>query len=230
MTSVNLERWGRAAGMGFVVTLIIGFIVMGNPPKVNDASDDIVSFFTDHRGRILAASIIFPVAFVLFVYFIGTIANALREAGQGWLAAVTIGAGAIWVALQAMIGAIVGGLALNIADKADAGVVTALNTLVNSVDVISAYAFAGMALAATIGLSRAGIMAGWYPLVGAVASVLVALHGTNWATSGFWSATGGYLWVTIIAGLGWTLITSAILYSKATVGERAPETAAARPT
>jgi len=56
--------------------------------------------------------------------------------------------------------------------------------------------------------------------------VLVLLHGTNWATSGFWSASGGYLWITIIAGLGWTLITSVLLYTRAPATAAAPERAA----
>jgi hypothetical protein len=55
--------------------------------------------------------------------------------------------------------------------------------------------------------------------------VLVLLHGTNWATSGFWSPTGGYLFITVIAGLGWTLITSVLLYTKVPVTAAAPERA-----
>ncbi len=229
MTSVNLERWGRAAGIGFVVAFIAAFIVYGEPPKVNASSDDIISFFDGDRSRILASMIVFGVAFFLLLYFVGAIANALREGGQGWLAASTIAMGATFVALQAVTGAIAGGLALNIASIGDEGAVTSLNTMLTSVDVISAFPFAGLVLAASIGLSRAGILAGWYAWLGVIAAILVVLHGTNWATSGFWSGTGGYLFVTIIAGLGWTLITSAALYSKATATERAPETASARP-
>lgn len=227
--TVNFERWGRAAGIGFVVAFVAAFIVYGEPPKVNATSDDIVSFFDGDRGRILTSMIIFGVAFLLLLYFVGAIANALREAGQGWLAATTIAMGATFVALQAMTGAIAGTLSLNIAAAGDTGTITSLNTLLSSVDVISAFPLAGFILAASMGLSRAGILAGWHAWLGLLATGLVILHGTNWATSGFWSPTGGYLWVTIIAALGWTLITSWALYAKAPVGERAPETASARP-
>jgi hypothetical protein len=137
--------------------------------------------------------------------------------------------GATFVGLQATIGAIAGGLALNIAATGDEGVVQALNTLIGTVDVISAYPLAGVIAAATIGLTRARIVPSWYGLVGLAAAVLVVLHGTNWATSGFWSASGGYLWINVVAALGWTLITSGLLYMRSPTTAAVPERAAATP-
>jgi hypothetical protein len=229
MTSVNWERWARASGIGFVVLFIVAFIILGNPPKVNDSTDEIVSFFDGDRGRVLTSMIVFGIAFILLLWFVGTISNALREAGEGRLGATTTAMGATFVGLQAIIGAIAGGLALNIAAAGDEGVVQALNTLTGSVDVIAAYPFAGLIAAATIGFARLRILPSWYGLVGLVAAVLVLLHGTNWATSGFWSASGGYLWITIVAGLGWTLITSVLLYMRTPTTAAMPERAAATP-
>jgi hypothetical protein len=226
MTGINWERWARATGIGFVVMFIVSFIVLGESPKVNDSAQKIVSFFDGDRGRVLTAMILFGIAFSLFVFFIGAIASTLREAGRGGWGAVTIAAGAGFVALQAVIGAIAGALALNVAATGDEGVLTSLNTLTSTVDVISAYFFGTLVVAATIGLSRAAITPAWYGWIGLIAAVLVYLHGTNWSTSGFWSPTGGYLFVTIIAGLGWTLITSVLLYLRAPATAGAPERAA----
>jgi hypothetical protein len=225
MTGVNWERWVRLTGIGFVVTFIVAFIVYGDPPKVNDSAAQIASFFDGDRNRVLTAMILFGVAFSLLVVFIAAIASTLREAGRGGWGALTIAAGAVFVALQAVTGAIAGALALNIAAAGDEGVITGLNTVLSTVDVIGGYPLAVLILGATIGLSRAAITPAWYAWVGLLAGVLVLLHGTNWATSGFWSATGGYLWVTVIAGLGWMLITSVLLYT-ATATVRAPERAA----
>jgi hypothetical protein len=216
----------RASGIGFVVLFIVAFIVLGEPPKVNDSTDEIVSFFDGDRGRVLTSMIVFGIAFILLLWFVGAIANALREGGEDRLGATTIAMGATFVSLQAVIGAIVGGLALNIAATGDAGVVQALNTLTGSVDLIAAYPFAGLIAAATIGFTRLRLLPYWYGYVGLAAAVLVLLHGTNWATSGFWSASGGYLWITIIAGLGWTLITSVLLYTRAPATSAAPQRAA----
>jgi hypothetical protein len=227
MTSVNWERWSRAAGIGFVVLFIVAFGLYGNPPKVNATAGDIISFFDDSRGRILTSMIIFGIAFVLLLWFVGSVANTLREAGEGRLAATTVGLGAVFVAIQALGGAIAGGLALNIASTGDEGIVRALNTLISSSEVLSSYPLAGLILLVSAGLTRTRIVtAPWYRYVGVVAAVLVLLHGTNWATTGFWSPTGGYLWIMLVAWFGWTALTSWLLYALAPAGARAPERAA----
>jgi hypothetical protein len=166
--------------------------------------------------------ILFGIAFMLLVVFIGAIASTLREAGKGGWGATTIAAGAAFIGIQAVIGAIAGALALNTAAAGDEGVLTGLNTLISALDVIGAFLLATFILAATIGLSRAGVVAAWYRWFGLLAGVLVLLHGTNWATSGFWSATGGYLFITFIAGLGWAVVvTSVVRYMRASATERA---------
>jgi hypothetical protein len=42
--------------------------------------------------------------------------------------------------------------------------------------------------------------------------VLVGLHGTNWASDGFWSPGGEYVYVVVIAALVWTVVTSVLLF------------------
>jgi hypothetical protein len=224
VTNVNWERWSRAAGIGFVVLFIVAFGIYGNPPKVNATAADIGSFFDGSRGRVLTSMIVFGIAFIVLLWFIGAIANALREAGEGRVAATTIGLGATFVSIQALGGVLAGGLALNIAATGDDGVVRALNTLLSSSEVLSAYPLAGLILVVSVGLNRARILADWYCYTGVLAAVLVLLHGTNWATSGFWSPTGAYSWVALVAWFGWTLITSWLLYAHVT--ERSPEGAA----
>ena len=229
MASVNWERVARGAGVGFVVALIAAFIVMGEQPKVGDSAQQIVSFYDGDRGRVLTGLVIFAIAFVLLLWFVGAVANALREAGEGRLAATTIAFAAVFVGIQAVSGATIGALSLNVAATGDEGVVRALNTLAWSTDVIAAFPLAGVIAAASVGLMRSGILPGWYGLVGIAAAMLAVLHGTNWSTGGFWSPSGGYLWVTIIAALAWALITSILLYAAAPTAERAPGRAPATP-
>jgi hypothetical protein len=229
MASVNWERVARGAGVGFVVALIAAFIVMGEQPKVGDSAQQIVSFYDGDRGRVLTGLVIFAIAFVLLLWFVGAVANALREAGEGRLAATTIAFAAVFVGIQAVSGATIGALSLNVAATGDEGVVRALNTLAWSTDVIAAFPLAGVIAAASVGLMRSGILPGWYGLVGIAAAILAVLHGTNWSTDGFWSPSGGYLWVTIIAALAWALITSILLYAAAPTAERAPGRAPATP-
>jgi hypothetical protein len=226
MTNVSWERWARATGIGFVVMFIVSFVVYGSSPKVDDSAAEIASFFDGDRGRVLTAMVLFGIAFVLLLAFIGALASTLREAGMGGWGAATIAAGGTFVGVQAVGGAIAGALALNIAAAGDEGVITAMNTFLSAADVISAFPLAALILAATIGLTRARLVASWHGWVGFLAAVLVLLHGTNWATTGFWSPTGGYVFIAVIAGLGWTLITSILLYTRSSATAAVPERAA----
>jgi hypothetical protein len=224
---VNWERVARATGILFVVLMVIGILVIGEQPKVGDSSTDIASFYTDHRSRVLTAVVIFGFAFLALIWFVGAVANALREAGEGRLAATGVVLAAVWVALQASITMMVGGLALNIAAADDnSGVLVGLNTISWTGDVFAAFMVAGLIAATTIGLVRARILPSWYGWLGLAATLAVALRATNWARDGFWSPSGDWIFVSIVCGLAWTLVTSILLVRRAPATAGAPDRAA----
>jgi hypothetical protein len=229
VVGVNWERWGRASGLGMVVLFIVTFIVLGETPKVDDSAATIASFYDSHRGRVLTSMVIYGIALLLLLWFIGTVANVLREAGEGRLAATSIAMGATFVGLQAGTIALTGALAHSVAGEGDAGVVRAVHTLNWSVDATSAFPLAGYILAASVGLWRSAILPSWFRWPGLIVAVLVVLHGTNWAKSGFWSQTGGYIFVTIIAALAWLALTSVLLFLRAPVGQPLPARPAQSP-
>lgn len=229
MTGVNWERWGRASGLGVVVLFIVAFLVLGEAPKVDDSAAKIASFYDGERGSVLTSMVIYGFALLLLLWFIGTVANVLREAGEGRLAATSIAMGATFVGLQAGTIAITGTLAHSVAGQGDAGVVLAVHTLNWSVDATSAFPLAGFVLAASVGLWRSGTLQSWFVWPGVVAAALVVLHGTNWAKSGFWSQTGGYIYITMIAALAWLALASVLLFLRAPAGETAPERVTAAP-
>lgn len=229
MTNVNWERWARAGGIVFVVLFVVGYMIVGNSPKIGEV-DKITSFYQGDRGRVLTGITIVLFSYVIVLWFIGAIANVLREAGEGRLAATTIALGATFLGMQAMILAIVAGLAQSIAAGTDPGVSNALNTLTWDIDVASAFLLAGLIAVVSLGLNRARILADWHCYFGIAAALLLLLRGTNWATDGFWAPDGGYVYVAMVAALGWILATSVLLYMQASATARAPETVAARPT
>lgn len=105
----------------------------------------------------------------------------------------------------------------------------AINSLSWSADAFSSFLVAGVTLAATIGLWRAAIVPQWFGWLGLVATVVIALRGTNWASDGFWSPSGGYLYVSLVAGLGWVIVASVLLFRAAPAVDRSLETVSARP-
>ena len=219
MDSINWERWGRAAGVAFVVFTIAAFIVGGEPPKVSDPAADVVAYFDGDRGQVLVSSFLFAVALGFWIWFGGTLANNLRNRGEGRVAATIIGAVAVFVSIQLMAAAMNGILAHSVARSGEDGVVQALFNLTWGLDVVAAIPSAVFFLAASLGLVRAGMIPAWLSWGGVGVAVLFILRSTNWAREGFWSPTGEYVFILIPLALLWILIASVILFRSTPASE-----------
>ena len=73
---VNWERWGRGAGIAFVVFTVLAFIVGGEPPQVSDSAEEVVAYYEGERGQVLVSSFLFIVALGFWIWFGGTLANS----------------------------------------------------------------------------------------------------------------------------------------------------------
>jgi hypothetical protein len=224
MTQMQWDRWARAAGIPFAVLLVVGFVLFGDAPKVDASGGEVATFYSDHSGRILTGVPIIAIGFLFFLWFAGAIANVLRESGQQRLAATLVALAGAEVAVAFVVQALGASLALNIADGGDEGVNQAVSSLSWSIDALGAFLIGAIIGAATVGLTRAAIVPRWFTWAGLVAAVLVALRGTNWASDGFWSPSGGYVFVLLVAGLGWA-ITASILLFRAAPSTEVPEAA-----
>jgi hypothetical protein len=60
----------------------------------------------------------------------------------------------------------------------------------------------------------------WLSVAGLGVAVLFVLRLTNWASDGFWSPTGEYLFILIPLTLLWILVTSVILVRAAPASNR----------
>jgi hypothetical protein len=212
MTDASWERWARGMGVVFAVLALIGFLIFGEAPKLEDSAEDVASFYRDNGGGVLTGLTIFAFSFIPLFWFIGAIANALRLSGESRLAATAIGLLAAWAGAQLVFAAFAAPLAVSVADTADPEISHALNGVGLAVDNLSAFALAGTVVAASVGLTRARLLPAWFLWFGLVVAVLIVLHGTNWADEGFWSPGGGYLIVVVAAGLLWTIVTSVLLF------------------
>lgn len=215
MGSMNWERWARGAGIGFVVFAVAAFVVGGEPPKIGDPAADVIAYFDGDRSQVLASSFLFAVALGFWVWFGGTLANSLRERGEGRVAATIVGAVSAFVAVQLVTTAITAMLAHSVAGDGDEGVVQALFGLTWGLDVLAAIPSAVFFLAASMGLMRTRMIPPWLSWAGIGVAALFILRSTNWAREGFWSPTGEYLFILIPLALLWILITSIVLVRSA---------------
>lgn len=229
MGAMNWERWARAGGIGFVVFTAAAFIVGGEPPKVSDSAEDVVSYFSDDRTKVLVSSFLFAVGLVLLLWFAGAIANTLREKGEGRVAATAVAVVTTWVAIQLVLTGITATLAHSIAADGDATGVRALFNLSWILDMLAALPIAAFVLAVSVGLSRTQAIPQWLSWGGLAVAVLLALRSTTWARDGFWSPTGEYLFIVIPLALLWILITSIVLVRNAP-GSSAAQSAASAPS
>ena len=79
----SYARWMPITGILFVVVAIVGFIVGGEPPDAaGNSADEIVQFYTDNQGSVMAGVIILFVATVLFVFFASFLRSVL-DRGDG---------------------------------------------------------------------------------------------------------------------------------------------------
>lgn len=100
-------------GVVFIVLVIAGFIVGGEPPNTEDDSvQEIVDFYVDDRDSIFAGVFLLGLAMVFFIFF----ANYLRALFHGTRAAATILVGA---AIFVVGGAIDGTLLIAMTEAAD---------------------------------------------------------------------------------------------------------------
>jgi hypothetical protein len=209
--SIDWERWSRAAGIAFVVLTVLAFIVGGEPPKVGDPAEDVLSYYDGDRGQVLVSSLLFAFALGFWLWFAGSVANSLRERGQGRVAATVVGAVATFVAVQLVATGLNAVLAFSVAGDGDLPLAKALFDLTWTLDILAAIPSAVFFLAAAVGLSRTAMIPSWLSWAGVGVAGLFVLRTTTWASDGFWSPTGGYLFVLIPLASLWILATSVTL-------------------
>jgi hypothetical protein len=213
--SVNWERWARGAGIGFVVFVVLAFVVGGDTPTVGDPVENVVSYYDGDRGRVLVSSALFAIGLGFWIWFAGTLANNLRERGEGRVAATIIGAVAAFVAVQVVTTGLNAVLAYSVAGSGEPGVTKALFDLTWALDALAAVPSAVFFLAASFGLRRTGMVPAWLSWAALGVAALFFLRLTNWANDGFWSLTGDYLFILIPLTLLWILVTSIVLVRSA---------------
>jgi hypothetical protein len=127
---MNARQIGPLTGILFVVLVIVAFIVGGETPDISDSSQKIVSFYIDNDSEQQIAGALLALGCVAYVFFLGTLRQALRAAAgdEGGLSTVALLGG-----LMIVVGAsIFAGLTFTLGDAADdlpASATLALNAL-----------------------------------------------------------------------------------------------------
>jgi hypothetical protein len=104
---VRKEFIAPLTGVAFVVVLVTGFLIAGEPPEAKDSTaQEIVQHYVDHKDSAIAGAFLSALAALFLVFFGGHLRRVLRaaEGENGMLSAVAF-AGTIIVAVAAAIDA-----------------------------------------------------------------------------------------------------------------------------
>jgi hypothetical protein len=216
------ERWAAAAGVGFVVLMLIGGFAPGTSyPNVNDSPESLATFVQDHHRALALAAILTGLAAPLLVWLVAGLVSVMRNAGHGPLAVVAFGTAVAGTAVAATSDAVWQVLArVSSADSIKAGFLT------QGFLVTKAFWFAAVAAAAVGVAGWRGAFARWYAWATFAAALLFALGGLTVKLTGVFRSNGPLTFTAFLALLVWVLLSSVVLWS---VPEREPAASAAAP-
>ncbi len=211
----NKALWDRVAALGgvvFVVAFVIGILLPGTPPAVDDSGAEVAEFFTDNRGPILFGTFLIGLGVIAMLWFVGSLVNAMREAGEGRLAATAFGGFILTFAAATVSALLQAGLAYSVAGDIEPDEVRALFHLTLVTNALSSLLFAAFALAVGGAAFRTGFLPrAWGWACGAMA-LLSIVSATAWGRDGFWSPSGGIVLILNIAFVVWVAGTSVLHY------------------
>jgi len=213
MDKAMWDRLAAAGGIIGVILFVIGIIIVGTPPDINDSAETVADFFQDSRDQVLWAAFLQGLGVIAIIWFIGALGAAMRDAGEGRLAAVMGIAFAITVSIGAVAALSRASLAFAIAEDADPGVVLSLYQMGGFMDTTSNLIAGAFYLAVGGAVVRTGLVASWWGWVSTLAGLWAIVSSTAWSRDGFWSADGAGF-VSFIVFLAWILVTSILLTMK----------------
>lgn len=219
MMNWNWDRIAAGAGVGTVVLFIVGFVVGGDFPKVDDSAGEVAAHYADERGGVLTAVILFGLGAVLLIWFVSALATALRGAGQARLAATAFGGGLLLAGTLFLNVVMIAGVTLTVQEGGDEGTVQGLNQVIWAVEVVISWPVAVLVGATAAATLHSRIFPSWHGWAGGIAALLFLLGGTTWAKDGFWAPDGAYGTITFLLFLVWLTVTSALLVRRTPAAE-----------
>lgn len=213
MDKAMWDRLAAAGGIVGVVLFVIAILIVGTPPDIDADATTVADFFKDNRDQVLWGTFLQGLGVVAIIWFIGALGAAMRDAGEGRLAAVMGIAFAITFSVGAVAALTRGALAFSIAEAADPGISLSFYRMGGYLDTTSSVIGSAFFLAVAGAVVRTGLVARWWGWASGLAGLWILISSTAWARDGFWSPDGAGF-VSFIVFLVWVLVTSILLTMK----------------
>src|SRR5947207_2436082 len=135
MGSWSARQSAAVGAVAATVLFVVGFSILGSPPKFDADALKIVSYFHGHHKKVLVSTVLCEIAVAVMIGVIAQLAVVLRDAGQRAHAAVVGIAGAASLGTLAVGLALYGGLAQLATFGQEASAVAPLYRLIQFIQV-----------------------------------------------------------------------------------------------
>lgn len=220
MRNLNWERVAAGSGFAFVVLFVIAFLVPGEFPDPGDRRGEWVAYALDKTRELKISAILFGLAGMAFLWFLGSLGAALRRGGEQRLATVAFGSGVAIIAVAYVMTSLQAAIAWRLAAD-EPQLVRGMFDVTWGMQTLISFPAAALAYATAVGSWRARIFPVWYAAGSGILAVALAFGGAALTHDGFYAPDGAYAVITLIAFLAWTLVTSGLLMTKAQAAESA---------
>jgi hypothetical protein len=188
------EWWAPLTGVAFVVVLIVGAIIGGEPPDADSPVREIIDHYTDNKTSIEVASFVGAAAAVLLVFFGAYLRSVLSaaEGPGGMLSALTL-VGTAVIAVGLAIDITIGIALAEAAEDIEPAAVQALQALWDNDFVPLALGALVFLISTGLSIVRHGALPKW---LGWVALVLAVI---GFTPIGFVAFIGAGLWIVVVS-------------------------------
>jgi hypothetical protein len=202
--------WAPLTGVAFVVLVIVGIAIQGEPPDVDESAQAIVDHYSDNADAVRIGTLITAWAIVLWLFFAGTVRRVLRAAeGSGHTLSAVAFAGAVIFAVGGAIDGMIGFALAENADDIDLAGVQALAALWENDFLPFVLGLATFLLASGLSIVRHGA------LPKGIGFIAIALGVVALTPIGF---------VAFLASAVWVIVASVLLTLRERAGGTPPAT------
>ena len=220
------DRWEKlaaATGIVFVVLVVVGSFIAGQPPKAGDPIKKITAFAVDNRSALLLGDYLSAVGVVFALWFFGSLRSYLRsaEGGTGRLSAVAFGGGLLAGGIALAANAVGNALVVRVTNSSDPGVVGAFFDLSGALFGIIWFPVAAAAEATGIVAVRTGAFPRWFGWASIGLALPLLIAGIGSSTSAGPLAQGGIVQtIALMLFALWVLAASILLIQRVGVSPR----------
>jgi hypothetical protein len=215
------ERYGLAAGIIFVILVVIGGLVGGTPPKPTDSAAKIFSYLRDSQDALKVGAYLNGLALVAFLYFLGSLWARMRraESPTSRVSVVALAGGISLLGLAFIGNAINAYLALYVGNLGPNG---AKGSYLLAVIVLAFASFAGAVFtsATAVMILRFSFVERWLGWAGEVIAALWLIAGIGVADDNATIFTLGF--ITFLLWAVWLLLLAVLLLTREAPAAAAP--------